>query len=285
MLFAAPLLLLGVHCYKAVEYNTLIVIEYAPVFRPNIVNFLPGPADIAPHPVRPACGGAHHERGQGLVQAGPSLSACWRWQKSHPASMGPYYGRHWSDDYLVSTVDVDSIFDLQKFRADFSGDYAFKGYPLGKELGNMIYPAPPRLAIMSTSEHKEAAWSFVRQMFTEEYQSKYRHWITRYPTNAGVFENYLEDAMTPVYEYDGEGNRKEIPRSEHYGVEIYAAGEEDRRKFLELIESCDRLACADVAVYNIICQECGALFAGDKTPEETARLIQDRVSLYINEQR
>ena len=35
---------------------------------------------------------------------------------------------------------------------------------------------------------------------------------------------------------------------------------------------------------DIINSECQAMFAGDKTPEETAELIQSRASLYVAEQ-
>lgn len=34
----------------------------------------------------------------------------------------------------------------------------------------------------------------------------------------------------------------------------------------------------------IVMEECGAFFAGDTTAEETAKAIQNRVQLYLNEQ-
>ena len=40
----------------------------------------------------------------------------------------------------------------------------------------------------------------------------------------------------------------------------------------------------DQSLMEIISDEAGAFFAGEKTAEETARLIQNRVQLYMAEQ-
>lgn len=41
----------------------------------------------------------------------------------------------------------------------------------------------------------------------------------------------------------------------------------------------------DDTIFQIICEESGAFFAGDKTAEETAQIIQNRVQLYLEEKK
>ena len=208
--------------------------------------------------------------------------------KSHPSSNELDFSQPWNDDYLLMVDFVDSILDLQSYRYRFNGDFTFKGYPIKKGCGNTIYPSSPQLAITSTSKYKDAAWSFVRRVLTEEYQSQKRLWRIAYPTNVNAFDNYLKDAMTPLYNIDENGNEVEIPKATKLVgnelIHLYAASESDKEKFIELINSCSQIDRADAAVYNIIWDECRAFLANDKTAEEAAKLIQTRVSLYVNEQ-
>ena len=67
-------------------------------------------------------------------------------------------------------------------------------------------------------------------------------------------------------------------------VEVYAMTEEEFAKFEQVYESCNTVQSFDTEINNIISEEAAAFFDGQKTAEETARLIQDRVSLYVAQQ-
>ena len=54
---------------------------------------------------------------------------------------------------------------------------------------------------------------------------------------------------------------------------------------LELVEATEGTHVFDYTIESIIKEEAAAFFAGDKTAQETADLIQSRVSLYLGEQR
>ena len=41
----------------------------------------------------------------------------------------------------------------------------------------------------------------------------------------------------------------------------------------------------DNNIYNIVEESCGPYFAGDRTMDDTITLIQNRVQLYVSEQR
>ena len=59
--------------------------------------------------------------------------------------------------------------------------------------------------------------------------------------------------------------------------------EEDVQQYEAFINSVDKIALYDNAIYDIIEDACGPYFAGDKTLEETVKLVQNRVTLYVNE--
>jgi ABC-type glycerol-3-phosphate transport system substrate-binding protein len=198
-------------------------------------------------------------------------------------------------EYLLYPYVIVNPLALQNFQYLFDEDYVFKGYPLEKGGGNFIRSNySPQLAISKASVHKEAAWSFVRTMFTEEYQTL--HNILYMPTNKASMDKYMKSYMTPEYEIDSYGNEVEIPKAvfsayDAYGdssntnfINAYAVSQEDYVKFMELLNSSNRLYRPDIAVFNMIKEACSAFFADDKTAEETARIIQARIGIYVSEQ-
>lgn len=105
-------------------------------------------------------------------------------------------------------------------------------------------------------------------------------------------------AMTQEYQTDANGsqvldeNGDPIPISPagwSYGdepmIELYAVTQEQYDTVMELIESTTNFLDYDQSVLSIITEEAAGYLAGDRSVEETSRLIQSRVSLYIQEQK
>lgn len=99
-----------------------------------------------------------------------------------------------------------------------------------------------------------------------------------------------EKAMQPkTYTYTDE-NGEEI--TQEYNNELYIKGrsvtipiaqQKDIDEVTRMIENTDSRAMIDQNISNIINEESGAFFAGQKSAEETAGIIQNRVSVYIGE--
>ena len=56
----------------------------------------------------------------------------------------------------------------------------------------------------------------------------------------------------------------------------------------QVLNLIDNLGCAvsfDQDIYNIISEETQAFFAGQKTAQDVAGIIQSRATIYVNEQR
>lgn len=108
----------------------------------------------------------------------------------------------------------------------------------------------------------------------------------------------LDAAMTPQYQHDANGNLLldengqpvevvggvYLPDS---GLEIpvRAIREDERQQFMELLSAIDTVYDRDESIWTIVKSEAAVFFAGDRTVDETAALIQSRAELYINEKK
>ena len=54
---------------------------------------------------------------------------------------------------------------------------------------------------------------------------------------------------------------------------------------MALYDAVERMDNGRGTIYDIVSEMAGAYFAGDKTLDETCSLIQNRVMLYVNENR
>ena len=122
-----------------------------------------------------------------------------------------------------------------------------------------------QLAICSLSEHQEGCWEFIKYM------------LMNANTDRGVMPGYPLLMYRPALE---ESIAKAMA-DEDAQVKMTRA---DADKLLDFLEAIENLSDYDRAIMDIINSECQAMFAGDKTPEETAELIQSRASLYVAEQ-
>ena len=122
-----------------------------------------------------------------------------------------------------------------------------------------------QLAICSLSQHQEGCWEFIKYM------------LMNANTDRGIMPGYPLLMYRPALE---ESIAKAMA-DEEARVKMTRA---DADKLLDFLDAIENLNEYDSAIMDIIKSECQAMFAGDKTPEETAKLIQSRASLYVAEQ-
>ena len=72
--------------------------------------------------------------------------------------------------------------------------------------------------------------------------------------------------------------------NEDGSISIYALTKEQGDQILDLINNTKRIVGYDNSIMDIITSETDAYFAGTKTLDETASMIQSRVNLYVAEQ-
>ena len=195
---------------------------------------------------------------------------------------------------MLMQVWISDFESVQMYDAIFGGSATYIGFPTNEGVGNVIQFGDEGYAISSKCRDKDAAWQFLRTLFTEKYQSQN---VWSLPTNRNAFNKKLEEAMTPQYMtdekgnfiLDEDGNKIEVDRgSWGWGsieVKIGALTQAQADKILELIETTDRCSSNNEEVMEMIQADCEAYFSGQKTAEEVGRLLQSKMTIYINEQR
>lgn len=197
------------------------------------------------------------------------------------------YSRLNSGRQLLKECSIGSLRDVQEENLFQQGDAVFIGYPSVSGHGN-AFQIESALAISAETSHPDLAWSFVRELLLEESQTENN--VYGLPTNRHAFENKMQSAMAAEYQTDPEtGEKTEVsPMSIDFGdgmiVDLYSATQKDYDKLSDLYYSCNTVVTNENQIMRLIAEECGAFFANQKTVQETAQMIQNRVGLYILEQ-
>ena len=191
---------------------------------------------------------------------------------------------------MLSRTSIADFEEYQVYKKVYGGDITFVGFPTAEGTGS-VADFSDGLAMSSTCKNKEAAWSFIRYLFTEEYQSGddgYYGW--GFPTNQKAFDKVVERAMEKQMGEDENGNAVEVSTSTWWiddgiEVDIHAATQEDVDQIMELINNLDSAVSFDQDIYDIISEEIQPFFEGQKTAQDVAGIIQSRVTIYVNEQK
>lgn len=190
-------------------------------------------------------------------------------------------GRQLFDMYSASDFQ-----NYQYFKAVYGGAISFKGFPTEKKNGN-IAMFNSGIAMTTSCKDKDGAWQFMRTLLLEDNQDNL-DW--NYPIIQKSFDKKLAKAMEQEYTTDENGNKVPVSQgSMSMGngpmVEFYAITQEEADQIRALIDSVENTAVYDESVLNIIKEEAELFFAGQKTVDQTADVIQSRMNIYINEQR
>ena len=205
-----------------------------------------------------------------------------------------------SGQQMLSLTWLTNFDSFQTYNNMFGGDATFIGFPTSQGVGNALWFQDSGFAISQKCQNKEAAWQFVRLLFSKDYQNTVTSFGS-FPTNRDLFMEKLTEAMTPEYQKDENGNylldengeRIEVPKNNGFGfgfgfgggAEIYAMTQEQGDEVMALVEGTDRVWNSHADIMDVITAESEAYFAGQKTAQEVAKLIQSKLTIYVNEQR
>ncbi len=194
---------------------------------------------------------------------------------------------------MLMQSSIYSFSDIQYYDVYFGGNSTYIGYPTSSGTGSMLNLSTG-YAMTTSCSNKDAAWDFLRIFLTEDYQS------TQYslPTNINVYKEKLKEAMTPQYQTDSQGNylldengdkieqsQGGMGMSDGTVYEFYAITQDQADKLWNLVSTTTKVADYNTSITDIVSEQAEAYFAGQKTPEEVAKLIQSKVNIYVNEQR
>ncbi|MCD7835540.1 MAG: hypothetical protein LUG83_02560, partial [Lachnospiraceae bacterium] len=149
-----------------------------------------------------------------------------------------------------------------------TGVLALKGIPSSDgQAGAWLDARGPRYAIPSNSSNKEGAWQFIEYVLLCDSGTVYESLYL--PARTDELLNRLQNIRPQIL---GDDEISELPEwTEEYNESFYAIIEnayEDR---------------TDDVIYEIILEEAQYYFNGVKTEQEVAKVIQNRIQLYLSE--
>ncbi len=150
--------------------------------------------------------------------------------------------------------------NISHYKANFNSDIAYIGFPSADGGQSIFTQSIGPFSIMASSENKDAAWQFVRILFTPQLQNN-EVCAFGLPVIESCLDKYLERHM----------------------AQDDTTTQEDLDKYKALIMSCRGFADGG-AVYTIANEEVNKYLGGGKTAEDVAKSIQSRVSIYLSEQ-
>lgn len=170
-----------------------------------------------------------------------------------------------------------SVAGTQRFLEMFGEPVSYIGLPSEQGSGALI-SAGALVAISNTCQYNQTAWDFIKHLLSDEFQSN--ELLPGYPVKKNAMAERIEKEKKPR---GSEGIRYED------GLEFYFeyrdVTDEELEAFYDLINRADKVRVYDREVAKIINEEAGAYFNGSKSLTEVADIVENRVQLYVWEQK
>lgn len=197
-----------------------------------------------------------------------------------------------SGEVLFAVANMSGVKAFQRYETMFGETAACVGFPTMDGKGGTLLFAGNAFGISANSGNKSGAWDFIESilkrkntdgMSNEEiYNAYYRYEPGQFPT--------LKKAMSAVIDY-----RVEKDKADGREININLGGlhfnshpvkREEIDIIMDLVPNTTPFFSAeDDAVIRIIQEEAGAYYSGQKRVEDVVGIIQNRVQIYVYENR
>lgn len=191
------------------------------------------------------------------------------------------------ENVLVADVQLNIALNWADIQALYGDDIVVAGFPRNDRQG--VAQSGIAWSINRNSGHKEGAWAFLRFLLSGQYQERRAGGFSVY---RDIFEKelmkYSEPDSYQLYLPEAGGiititNTYHLPAS---GLEIEAMTQDQIETVRKLAENSEVYEFSeDDGAWNIIYEEAGAYFAGDRTIEKTMEILQNRMDVYLSEKR
>lgn len=171
----------------------------------------------------------------------------------------------------------------------FGGDdITLVGIPSKDGIGATIQ-TQSAMAILDSSPSKDVCWKFIKEFFTEDYQSSENHYIWGLPTLVSAFDKKAEEAMHKPYYIDGDGKKVEYDNTywiNNKEITIDPLTKEEKDFVVKYIKNAKKMynEGASDEINEMISTEVQKYFKGETTSQQAVDMIQNRVSILLSEQ-
>ena len=202
----------------------------------------------------------------------------------YAASSDDEYTQLQNGDLLLTTSYISSnSYSLKEFYNIYKEGHGMTaiGYPQESGDGAMI-SVSGGLAISAKSANIDAAWDFVKTILSDSVQQD----IWGFPITQKGFDEALQEATQQSYYLDENNEKVYYDDSTYIGGTEYTLPvltQEQIDDFKSYVDGASISGSYDSDIMDIITEEAGAFFSGDKSADDVVKLIQNRVGIYLGE--
>lgn len=178
------------------------------------------------------------------------------------------------EELIMMPVSIGDVQEMELYFCEFNGNCHFMEFPVQKGCGYGFLPVGKTIAITENSENKDIAWKFLKKCMTDRETGQ-----MAFPTYLKAYEEVMEEARkkskndTPSFTLELGDVSIEISHLELKQI-----------NFLDqMIKNANVSKKTDAKIREIILEVSNYYFNGQKTKEEVAEIIQNRVNLYLKE--
>lgn len=178
-------------------------------------------------------------------------------------------------DTYFRTSNINSAWDYLVSLKEFGKQAKLYAKPQaeGTQAGGYFYTYKT-IGMNEKSAVKEEAWDFLRFLMSEELQLSPER--AGFPINKKVFENQVQKLLA-------DGTFKTYEEGPLKGQSFPVDAEELQRLEGFLTEAVHPVAFQPSKIEEIVTKESQAFFSGQKSAKEASKLIQNKVTTYLNE--
>lgn len=186
----------------------------------------------------------------------------------------------------AQVVTIYDFLDFSRIMTNYGEECHMVGMPVGEGSGTFVHPYSYfYMAVNANTQHKEEVRKFINYLLSYEQQ------FTE-SSGCSVRLDVLRDSV--VIDADGNYRVREtnsLGESSYIYLKImdtnFLKPDETPwlEEFMDFVENCQPTPDTPKAISNILYDELAGYFEGNRSAEETAQTIQNRVQLYLDEQK
>jgi hypothetical protein len=215
------------------------------------------------------------------IDAGPYINYSWA-----PDETGDYKENRTLIEFLAA-VDFRDVVSMEK--VDFGEPVTFLGFPNASGGSGITARARMETAVLSKAKNPDGAWEFVKnlQYYGDPFIESIGYpplWF--FPLLVSELDTAAKNSTAKPFQYDFFTGER-IDRLQWLGPDLSLIQpnntEADNAKIYALIESIDGIERNIPEISIIIREETDAYLSGSRSAEETAAMIQNRATTYLEE--
>ena len=180
----------------------------------------------------------------------------------------------------ISVSLIHSLAQLLYMEAVAGVEITAIGFPTADSVGSIMIPTL-LYGMGQGAQNPSGAWEFLRFMLAEQQQRGVA--FEAIPVSRSVFDEVSNQLMNPVpLESPELGDGIFI---DGVFIEFAPMTNDQTDRLLKIIDTLGVvLSGGESVVTNIVLEEANAFFSGNRSAQDAARIIQNRVSIYVSEQ-